>query len=282
MSFNRGVGRRFGRELVQGFFTLIIAVLFGGPLVFVALNAGMDVSQSAEMRMALPESPQYIPNLSEVIQARDFMILRAFYNSTVITVSSILLLIVLGSMFGLVLERRKGRAIAPITFIILAGLMVPPAVVPTIRLLQVLGIFKTLMSMIFIEVAINLPVTVVLYRAYMVSVPREMDEAAFMEGATSWQLFRKIILPLVKPVSATVIVLSAVFIFNDFVHPLYFLPGAENVTVQLTLYNFMSRYATEWNLLFANVLLISLPPLIAFIIFNKRIVSGVVAGAVKG
>lgn len=282
MSSATDVQRRLAGEIAQTLFAVAVVVLFGAPLVFVALNAGMGVQQSAEMRMALPENPQYFSNFAEVIQVRDHMLLRAFYNSTVITVTSILLLIVIGAMTGLILQRRKGKAIPILTFIILAGLMVPPAVVPTIKLLQMLGMFKTLTSMILIEVAINLPVTVVLYRAYMVSVPREMDEATFIEGGNLWEFFWKIVLPLVKPVSSTVIVLAAVFIFNDFVHPLYFLPGADNVTVQLTLYNFMSRYSTEWNLLFANVFLISLPPLIAFIIFNKRIVAGVVAGAVKG
>lgn len=278
----QAVFRRVWREAIQLLFAVVIIVVFGAPLLFVALNAGMDAPQAAEMRMALPESPQYLSNLSEVIQARDGMIIRAFYNSTIITVSSIVLLIVVGAMSGMVLERKKGRAVGPIMLIVLAGLMVPPAVVPTIRLLQILGIFKTITSMVLIEVAINLPVTIVLYRAYMVSVPRELDESALMEGASAWQLFWQIILPLVKPVTATVVVLSAVFIFNDFVHPLYFLPGAENATVQLTLYNFMSRYSTQWNLLFANVLLISLPPLVAFVVFNKKIVAGVVAGAVKG
>ncbi len=277
-----GLPRRVIREIVQLVFAVLITVLFGAPLVFVALNAGMDVPQAAEMRMALPESPQYLANLGEVIAARDGAVLRAFWNSSVITVSSIVILIVVGAMSGMVLQRRRGKAVTPIMFLVLAGLMVPPAVVPTIKLLQTLGIFKTLYSMVLIEVAINLPVTIVLYRAYMVSIPQEMDESALIEGASPWQLYWRIILPLVKPVTATVIVLSAVFIFNDFVHPLYFLPGAENVTVQLTLYNFMSRYATQWNLLFSNVLLISLPPLVAFIVFNKRIVAGVVAGAVKG
>ncbi|HUX20829.1 MAG TPA: carbohydrate ABC transporter permease, partial [Spirochaetia bacterium] len=88
--------------------------------------------------------------------------------------------------------------------------------------------------------------------------------------------------PLMQPVTATIIVLNGVNIFNDFVDPLYFFPGANNATVQLTLYNFISRYITQYNLLFADVLLISIPPLILFIIFNRRIVAGIVAGAIKG
>ena len=115
----------------------------------------------------------------------------------------------------------------------------------------------------------------------MATIPRKLDEAALIEGCGRFQLFLRIIMPLLKPVSATVIVLTAVGVYNDFVNPLYFFPGSENATLQLTLYNFMSLYGTQWNLLFTNILLISIPPLILFIFFNKRIVAGMTSGAVK-
>jgi raffinose/stachyose/melibiose transport system permease protein len=79
-----------------------------------------------------------------------------------------------------------------------------------------------------------------------------------------------------------VIVVQSVFVFNDFVNPLYFLPGDENATVQLTLFNFRSQFTTEWNLLFTDILLITIPPLLMFLFFNRRIVEGMTAGAVKG
>lgn len=115
----------------------------------------------------------------------------------------------------------------------------------------------------------------------MVSIPREIDESAIIDGCNGFRLFFQIIFPLLKPVTSTIIVLSSVTIFNDFVNPLYFLPGARNVTVQLALYNFMGRYLTTWNLLFATVVLISIPPLILFIFFNKKIIAGMTAGAIK-
>jgi raffinose/stachyose/melibiose transport system permease protein len=112
-------------------------------------------------------------------------------------------------------------------------------------------------------------------------MPWEIDEAAVIDGCGGAQLFFRIIFPLLQPVTSTIIILSAVNIFNDFVNPLYFLPGARNVTVQLTLYNFMSMFVTKWNLLFSDVVLISIPPLILFLFFNKRIVAGLTAGALK-
>jgi len=91
-----------------------------------------------------------------------------------------------------------------------------------------------------------------------------------------------VMFPLLKPVTATVVVLTAVQIYNDFANALYFLPGAQNITVQITMFNFFGRYASSWNLLFANVVLISIPPLLLFVFFSRRIVSGMVAGSIKG
>jgi raffinose/stachyose/melibiose transport system permease protein len=95
-------------------------------------------------------------------------------------------------------------------------------------------------------------------------------------------VFFSVIFPLLRSVVVTVIVTQSVFVFNDFVNPLYFLPGDDNPTVQLTLFNFQTQYNTQYNLLFADILLITIPPLIMFIFFNRKIVAGLTAGAVKG
>jgi len=133
-----------------------------------------------------------------------------------------------------------------------------------------------------IEVALQIPFTVMLYRGFMCSIPEELEEAGYIDGCSKFKLYTAIVFPLLKPVSATVIILNAVNIFNDFTNPLYFLPGTKNVTVQLTLYNFMGQYSSSYNLLFADVIIITIPMLILFIFFNKRLVAGMVAGAVKG
>ena len=256
-------------------------VLFGIPLSFVVTNAGKSSQAAAEMKILPSGTTQYLENFSAVIAASNYMIVRAFFNSTIITVLSILVLIGLSSMAGFVLERRKGRVISWANFLILAGLMIPPAVVPTIWLLKSIGLYKNLIGLVLVEAALAFPFSVLLYRGYMGAIPRELDEASFMDGCNGFDLFFKVIFPLMKPVSTTIAIITSINIFNDFVNPLYFLPGSKNVTIQLTLYNFLSTYQNKWNLLFADILLISIPPLVFFIIFNKKIVSGMVAGAVK-
>ncbi len=144
---------------------------------------------------------------------------------------------------------------------VLMGLIIPPAVVPTVWVLQRVGLFKTMSGMILIEVAFGLAFTVLLFRAFIGTIPRDLDEAALIDGAGPVRLFFRVIFPLLRPVIVTVIVVQSVFVFNDFQNPLYFFPGDDNATVQLTLYNFQSQFTTQYNLLFMNILLITVPPL---------------------
>ena len=169
-----------------------------------------------------------------------------------------------------------------VSVLVLAGLIIPPAVVPTIFVLQALGLFKSLLGLILIELAFLMPFSVLVLRAFIGSIPREIDEAAIVDGASPLTLFFRVIFPLIRPAVISVIVVSAVLVYIDFVNPLYFLPGDENATVQLTLFNFQSQFLTQWNLLFMHVLLTSIPLLIMFIFFSRKIISGLASGAVKG
>jgi len=257
-------------------------VVFVIPFLFIILMAFKDKQQSALRDFSWPNGFHLWDNLYEVVKTRNWMMITAFINSSLITVVSVTLLIVLAAMVGFVLARRKTRWNGAIEFLILAGLMIPPAVVPTIWLLQGLKLFGTLHGMILIQVAYNLPFSIILYRAFIATIPRELDEAAVIDGARPLDVFFRVILPLLWPVTVTNIVVQSVGIFNDFTNPLYYLPGNQNATVQLTLYNFQSQFSTAYNLLFTNILLITIPPLIVFMFFNRQIVAGMTAGAVKG
>lgn len=271
------------RRLVVSLFAYAAAlVFFVVPFVFIALTAVKTKQEASLLELSWPSETQFWQNLVAVIEARDFMMIQAFINSAIITVGSVTLIVLFSAMVGFVLNRRKTPWNKMVLFLVLSGLMIPPAIVPTIWLLQELGIFRTLHSMVLIEVAYNISFGILLYRAFFSTIPRELDEAAIMDGAGPVTLFFKVMLPLLKPVTVTNIVVLSVIIFNDFVHPLYYLPGDDNVTIQLTLYNFQSMFNTSYNLLFMNVLVITVPMLIVFLIFNRQIVSGMTSGALKG
>jgi len=271
--------KKYVLEVISVVMALII---FGIPFYFIIINSFKSKEDASNLSMALPKTFQIIENYKAVLQTQDGMVIRAFINSTIITVSSIIILILVCSMAAFVMQRREGKASPVINFFVLAGLMIPPSIVPTIWVLTKAGLFKTLPGLILIEVALDFPFSVLLYKGFISTIPKELDEAALLDGCGGLRLFFRIIFPLLKPITSTVIVLSSVNIFNDFTNPLYFLPGAENVTVQLSLYNFTGMYSTSWNLLFADVVLITIPILILFIFFNKKIVGGMTAGAVKG
>ncbi|WP_081825511.1 carbohydrate ABC transporter permease [Bacillus sp. UNC41MFS5] len=267
---------------IESFSVLVAIVLFGIPFYFVIINSFKDVTEASNMNLAWPSSLHILENYTQVITTNHGMVLRAFFNSTLITVLSIVTMILVCSMAAFVLQRRQGKGSNFLNSLVLVGLMIPPAIVPTIWVLQSIGLFKTLPGIVLLESALHFSFACMLYKAFMATIPREIDEAALMDGCGSFKLYFKIILPLLKPVTSTIIVLSSINIYNDFENMLYFFPGAENATVQLTLYNFKGMFGTSWNLLFADVLLISIPPLILFIFFNKKIVAGMTAGAVKG
>ncbi|MBB3913542.1 MULTISPECIES: carbohydrate ABC transporter permease [Rhizobium] len=271
------------RPYVTGAIALAVAtVIFVMPFAFVALQAVKSKSEASRLDFELPEHWLFWDNLVSVFKARDYQLVLAYFNSTLITVASVTILILLSAMVGYVMQRRK-TAWNRVAFIALfMGLMMPPAVVPTIGLLQEIGLFKTMTGMILIQVAYNLSFSILLYRSFISTIPRDLDEAALIDGAKPRQIFFRVVLPLLKPVTVTNVVVQSIAIFNDFTNPLYYLPGKENVTVQLTLYNFQSMYTSQYNLLFMNILLVTIPPLIVFIFFNRQIVAGMTAGGVKG
>lgn len=275
--------RKLVKKYLAGIIGVAIAVVvFIVPFTFIFLTASKWRTESGLLEFSLPSTWAFTDNLIAVIEYNDFVILRAFWNSTLLTVFSVAILTILAAMAAWVIARRNTRLSRVVNYVILAGLMIPPAVVPTIFLLQGLGIYATFPSMVLLEIAFNTSFTVMIFRAFIGSIPREIDEAAILDGASPLRLFFSVIFPLLRSVMFTAIILNSVFVFNDFVNPLYFLPGDENVTVQLTLFNFQSQFLTRFNWLFMNILLITIPMIVLFAFFNKRIVAGMTAGAVKG
>ena len=261
---------------------IIIGIVFVVPFVFILLTSAKTRQEAALFEFSWPGKFQLIENIREVMAFGDNRMFLALWNSTALTVGSVALIVLFSALVAFVMQRRGDRVASVVSSVMLAGLIIPPSVVPTIFLLQWLGLYKTLLGLIMVEVAFTMPFATLVFRAFMGSISSEIDEAAIMDGASPFQVFFSIILPLLRPAIVTVIVVSSVGIYNDFVGPLYFLPGSQNVTAQLTLYSFISQFGSQWNLLFADVVVITIPPLIMFMFFQRQIVSGMTAGAIKG
>jgi raffinose/stachyose/melibiose transport system permease protein len=270
------------RWAVGGVAICASVVVFLVPFAFIVMQSLKTPAEANQLSFTMPGQIRLWQNLVDVLTNNDGIVVRAFVNSTVLTVLSVVVMVVIAAMVGYVLQRKKSRINVVANFFVLAGLIVPPAVVPTIWVLQGLQLFKTLPGMILIEATFGLSFCILLFRAFVATIPRELDEAAIIDGAAPLRLFFQVVLPLLRPVVITVVVVQAVAVFNDFAGPLYFLPGDDNATVQLTLYNFQSDTINLYNLLFTDILLITIPPLILYIFFNRQIVSGMTSGAVKG
>ncbi len=260
----------------------VAVVVFLVPFAFMFLMAVKDADDASDFGFTWPKRWNALANIREVFSTRDGVLITAFKNSTILTVLSVIGVTVIAAMAAFVIERRPGRVARSANFLLLAGLMIPPAIVPTIWVLQKLHIYKSILGLVLVEVAFNLPFAVLIFRGFISTIPKDLDEAALIDGCTGFNLFFRVIFPLLRPVTVTICLVTSVFVFNDFVNPLYFLPGAGNETVQLTLFNFVSQFTRNWNLLFMDMLIITIPPLVVYSIFNRKIVAGMTSGAVKG
>ena len=261
---------------------VVIGILFIVPFVFIILMASKTSQEASLFQFSWPAQFQLFDNISQVLQYNDNRMLLAMWNSTILTVGSVTLTVLLSALAAYIMQRRPGQVTSIASAVMLAGLVIPPAVVPTIFLLQQLNLYKTLIGLIFIEVAYGLPFAILVFRAFVGSIPRELYEAAVIDGASPLRVFFQVILPLLKSAMVTIIVVQSVAVYNDFAGPLYFLPGSQNVTVQLTLFSYISQFNSQYNLLFANAVVITIPALIMFLFFQRQIVAGLTAGAIKG
>jgi raffinose/stachyose/melibiose transport system permease protein len=251
------------------------------PFTFIIVTAGKTQAEASFLEFTWPTEWVLFDNIVTVLQNRDYPAGPAFVNSTILTVARRAswsssarwwaTCCSAGSRAGT--RSSTARARRPHH--------------PARRRPQHLGhagprIFKTLAGLGAMHVAFGLSFCILLFRAFVATIPRELDEAAIIDGAGPVKLFFRVIFPLLKSVIVTVIVVQAVVVFNDFTYALYFLPGDENATVQLTTFNYISQSVSSYNLLFADVLLITIPPLIMYILFQRQIVAGMTSGAVKG
>lgn len=268
------------KKILIEILALILSLLILIPFYFALVNSLKSSNEAALMKITLPESIKFIENYKEVIV--NGFIFQSFFNSILITVFSATILILISSMAAFVLQRRKSGASSVMDFFVLAGLIVPPAIVPTIWVMQFLHISNTKLSVILIETVLQFSFATLLYKSFFSTIPKELDEAAVVDGCGRFRMFLSVIFPLLKPVTVTVLIITGINIFNDFTIPLYFLNGMKNTTIQLTVYYFFGKYNSDWNLVFADIILITIPPMIFYLFFNKKIIAGMTAGAIKG
>jgi raffinose/stachyose/melibiose transport system permease protein len=257
----------------------IISIILITPLVLILINSFKTSQAAAEMNLALPDSIQ-LENFAKVIERGKLG--TTFLNSLTYSVFSVLLCTLTSSMAAFVLSRNRSKANKIIYFIIVLGITMPVNFIALMKVMQVLQIINTKPGIILLYASIQTPFNVFLIYSFVGKIPRDIDEAAIIDGCSPLRLFFSIVFPLLKPVLVTVMVLTFLNTWNEYILPLYFLGNSENWPMTLAVYNFFGMYFRDWNLVCADIVLTSLPVIIVYLLGQKYIVSGMTAGAVKG
>jgi len=248
------------------------------PIAMVLITSFKSDAEANFLSIDLPKELMF-ENYVQVFE--EGKILRSFFNSLMITVLAVVLIVILSSMLGFILARKRNRINKVIFLFMMLGICAPFAALPTIQLLKLLHIYGSRISLVFIYSAMFMPFSTLLITRYITTLPKELDEAAVIDGCTGFSLFFKIIFPLLRPITITVGVLNFMWVWNDFQLPLYLLNSPSLYTLPLSVYNFFGQYNRNWNLVCADMVLVSVPVVIIYFVAQRYIISGMTAGAVK-
>lgn len=266
-------------------FVIAIAMVMLLPfwiLVMTAFKPGEDVLQTAAVA---PPSPPTLENFETLLSPgspASSTIIQGLVNSAVITVGSVLGLIVIGSVTAYALVRNKSRWTTGAYYLFLVAIVLPTqlGVVPLYVAARHLGLVGTQWGMVIIYIGTLLPLSVFLYAGFFRRIPPEYEEAATIDGASKLQTYVRVIFPLMAPATGTVAIMAGLIVWNDFFTPLIFLNGTSIQTLPVVMYNYVGSLVSQWNLIFA-VVIISMVPILTFYVFaQKRFIQGF-AGGIK-
>jgi raffinose/stachyose/melibiose transport system permease protein len=272
---------RFTESILPHIALLLWTALALFPIVLIVMN-------SFKTRKAIFRAPLAFPN-SETFSLEGYMTVweRAgfplyFRNSLIVTVGSIALILLFGAMAAFALSEYKFRGNTFMGLYLALGIMIPIRLgtIGILRLVSAMGLVNNLLGLILVYVAMGLPLTIFVLTSFMSQVPREMKEAARVDGASEYRIFG-LVIPLVRPAVATVAVFVMIPIWNDLWFPLILAPGESTKTVTLGVQQFLGQFVSDWNAVLSSLTLAMIPILILYIIFSRQLIRGITSGAVK-
>jgi raffinose/stachyose/melibiose transport system permease protein len=266
---------------VRSILIILFALIYLIPLYIAMTNAFKGYWEVIKSPLSLPSEPT-MDNFVEAFHSSN--ILSLYGTSILITFSSVALLVLICSTAAYIIIRRKNKLCKFLYGFALIGIMVPPVVtlVPSIKTLSMLGLMYTPWGLLMFYGGAYFSTTIFLYTGFINSIPVTLDESAYIDGANTITIFFRIIFPLLKPCTATAIILMGMWIWNDFLNPMYILGTTAGKTITLGIYNSIGALTSKWNLVFANVILASFPIVVLYLCMQKQFMSGLTAGAVKG
>lgn len=272
---NRYRPRTLGRELVM----LAVTVAFAFPL-YVLVNMSLRDPQDASSVIAPTTSPSFQNYANAWRQAG---LAGAIVNSAVVTVLSVLVIVTVSSMAAYPLARVSARWSRWTFLLFMLGLLLPfqLALLPLYQTIRDLGLLGSVWALVLFYSGHQVPFATFLYVGFLRVLPGDYEEAALLDGATPLRAFRRVVFPLLRPITGTVVILNAIFVWNDFLTPLLYLSGSNQQTIPVAIFGFVGQYIAQWNLVFAGLVFAMLPILLVYFLMQRSIIKGF-AGGLKG
>ncbi|WP_328416647.1 carbohydrate ABC transporter permease [Streptomyces violaceus] len=269
---------RYGRPSLV---VLLAALAVGVPLWLVAVTSAKPQAEAIKPNLDLPGRWQPASNYADAVSEGEM--LRGFLNSLLVVVPSVVLVLILGAGAAWVFARRKSRLVSAAYALCISGLLLPPAVITIVMELRQMGLANTRPGMIAVYTGMYLSTSIFFMTGFIRAIPMELEEAARMDGASPSRIFWRIVLPLLRPVIATATIMVMLYAWSDVFYAFFVLGGGDRATLPLNLYQVASAqlYLNNWHLVFAYVVVMSLPMVAVFLVGQRKIVSGITSGAVK-
>ena len=257
------------------------ALLYLYPLILVVINSFKTFAEITINVVALPQKIT-MDNYINAFRLMEYP--RLFLNTLYATATGVLGVVAVSSMAGFKLSRTKTTYSWIMLIILIAPMMIPfhSYMIALVKVAKSLHLTRSPWGLGVLYWGLGAPLALFLYHGFVKSIPRELDDCAMIDGASPLRAFVQVIFPLLQPVTVSVIVINAMWMWNDFLLPLLVLSGAKKaLTLQLAAYNFFGLYKMQWNYAMAGVLLTIAPALVFYLVLQKHIIKGMVSGAVK-
>lgn len=271
--------KKVGQQGIYHVLAVLICLAMYAPVHLVVVNSLKDRTDARRMSIERPATLHW-ENYSTVIEQANLE--QAFLNSVLYSSCSTLLSTILAAMAAYVMSRNKTRLNRFLYFFVIMGIAMPINFFTLTKVMQITQLINTQLGIIVLYAATQLPFNTFLIYGFVESLPRELDEAAIVDGAGPLRLFFSVIFPLLTPVLATAALLSFLDVWNNFIFPLYYLNDTSKWPMPLAVYNFFGQFESYWNLVSADIVLTILPVIVVYLLGQRFIVSGMTAGSVKG
>lgn len=258
-----------------------VCVVFFIPFYYLLVNTFKPAKDATLSPLSIPIKNFTLDLYRQALDTINFW--GSFRNSLVITGVSVVIIVVIGSMAAYAIVRRKNKLTKVLFIYFLLGFMVPAqtTLIPLFNLMSFFHLQNSVIGMIVLYSSwCNF--ALFMYQGFLGGVPIDLEEAALIDGANLWKLYWKIVFPLLKPVTTTIIIFDVMWIWNDFMMPYLFISSSDNFTLIMEVYKGVGQFANNWTVMLCTMVIVLIPIVIFYLLMQKHIIGGITSGAVKG